>query len=171
MCPRTLFRTRSIQYPYMSTKAESISQDTFSLKDQCHEICCFWFFRESSSPDNSIRVISRIFSTIRGDICNSRCTTGVNCPFKPENLANRYSPSCGRLYAAPWRRPCCCCWAAPRTRPCRCRGSFVLRSHAHPAPGRCCPAYLSHGTGAGTSSRSLYYYSRQVPPILWRNDK
>jgi hypothetical protein len=47
------------------------------------------FFRESSSPDNnSIRVISRFFSKIRGDICNLRCTTGVNCPFKWENFAN-----------------------------------------------------------------------------------
>ncbi len=50
------------------------------FKGQCHEIFCFWFFRESSSPkpfNNSIGSF-QILSKIRGDICKSRCTTGIN---------------------------------------------------------------------------------------------
>ncbi len=49
------------------------------LKGQCHEIFDFWFFCESVSPrPRSIPLGPfRIFSKIRGDICSSRCTTGV----------------------------------------------------------------------------------------------
>jgi hypothetical protein len=50
------------------------------LKGQCHEIFCFWFFYESVSPQPQSIPLGpfRIFSKIRGDICKSRCTTGVN---------------------------------------------------------------------------------------------
>jgi hypothetical protein len=50
------------------------------LKGQCHEIFCFWFFDESASPQpHSIALRPfRIFSKMRGDNCNSRCTTGIN---------------------------------------------------------------------------------------------
>ncbi len=49
------------------------------LKGQCHEIFCFWFFYESVSPQpQRIPLVPfRIFSKIRGNICKSRCTTGV----------------------------------------------------------------------------------------------
>ncbi len=51
-----------------------------SLKGQCHEIFCFWFFYESVSPQPQSIPLGpfRIFSKIRGDIRKSRCTTGVN---------------------------------------------------------------------------------------------
>ena len=51
------------------------------LKGQCHEIFCYWFFfHESVSPQpQSIPCRPfRIFSKIRGDIRESRCTTGIN---------------------------------------------------------------------------------------------
>jgi hypothetical protein len=50
------------------------------LKGQCHEIFCFWFFHEPVSPQpQSIPFRPfRIFSKIRGDIRESRCTTGIN---------------------------------------------------------------------------------------------
>jgi hypothetical protein len=50
------------------------------LKGQCHEIFCFWFFHESVSPQpQSIPFRPfQIFSKIRGDIRESRCTTGIN---------------------------------------------------------------------------------------------
>ncbi len=50
------------------------------LKGQCHEIFCFWFFHESVSPQlqNIPFRPFRIFSKIRRDIRESRCTTGVN---------------------------------------------------------------------------------------------
>ncbi len=54
------------------------------LKGQCHEIFCFWFISWISFPP-SPRVFQldrfeffRIFSIIRGDIRESRCTTGIN---------------------------------------------------------------------------------------------
>ncbi len=51
-----------------------------SLKGQCHEIFCFWFFSWISippAPEYPIRAVSN-FLKIRGDIRNSRCTTGIN---------------------------------------------------------------------------------------------
>jgi hypothetical protein len=50
------------------------------LKGQCHEIFSTGFFRESSSLKPLIIALGllRIFSKIRGDICKSRCTTGIN---------------------------------------------------------------------------------------------
>jgi hypothetical protein len=51
-----------------------------ALNGQRHEIFCFWFFSWIIFPqasNNSIRVFSN-FSKIRGDICKSRCTTGIN---------------------------------------------------------------------------------------------
>ena len=50
------------------------------LKGQCHEIFASGFFHESPSPKPLILTLgsSQIFSKIRGDIRNSRCTTGVN---------------------------------------------------------------------------------------------
>jgi len=51
-----------------------------TLKGQCHEMLCFWFFYESVSPQP--RSISsgpfQIFPKILGDICKSRSTTGIN---------------------------------------------------------------------------------------------
>ncbi len=51
-----------------------------SLKGQWHEIFCFWFFHESVSPQPQSITLRpfRIFSTICGEICKSRCTTGIN---------------------------------------------------------------------------------------------
>ncbi len=49
------------------------------LKGHCHEIFRFWFFSWISfppAPDYTSRPF-QIFSKIRGDICSSRCTTGV----------------------------------------------------------------------------------------------
>jgi hypothetical protein len=42
----------------------------FTLKGQCHEIFCFWFFYESVSPKPLSIPLGpfRIFSKIRGDI-------------------------------------------------------------------------------------------------------
>jgi hypothetical protein len=50
------------------------------LKEQCHEIFCFWFFYESVAlqPQRIPLGPFRIFLKIRGDIRKSRCTTGVN---------------------------------------------------------------------------------------------
>ncbi len=50
------------------------------LKGQFHEIFCFGFFRESSSPKPLLKALGsfQIFSKICGDICKSRCTTGIN---------------------------------------------------------------------------------------------
>ncbi len=51
------------------------------LKGQCHEIFCLRFFSWITFPQapvNNIRIISNFFLKIRGDICKSRCTTGVN---------------------------------------------------------------------------------------------
>ncbi len=50
------------------------------LKGQCHEIFASGFFHESLSPQpHSIPLRQfKIFSKIRGDICKSRCTTGIN---------------------------------------------------------------------------------------------
>ncbi len=50
------------------------------LKGQCHEIFCFWFFYESVSPQPQSVPLGpfRSFSTIRGDIRKSSCTTGIN---------------------------------------------------------------------------------------------
>ncbi len=56
------------------------SKSVAGSKGQCHEIFDFWFFfNESVSPkarEYTIRAISN-FSKICGDICSSRCTTGV----------------------------------------------------------------------------------------------
>jgi hypothetical protein len=56
------------------------SRWTVPLKGQCHEIFCFWFFHESVStqPQSIPFRPFRICSKIRGDICESRCTTGIN---------------------------------------------------------------------------------------------
>jgi hypothetical protein len=50
------------------------------LKGQSHKIFCFRFFHESHSPKPLKITLGsfRIFSKIRGDIRNLRCTTGVN---------------------------------------------------------------------------------------------
>jgi hypothetical protein len=50
------------------------------LKRRCHEIFCFCFFHESVFPQpQSIPFRPfQIFSTIRGDIRESRCTTGIS---------------------------------------------------------------------------------------------
>ncbi len=50
-----------------------------SLKGQCQEIFCFWFFHESVSPKPLIISLGpfRIFSKIRWDIRSSRFATGV----------------------------------------------------------------------------------------------
>jgi hypothetical protein len=50
------------------------------LKGQCHEIFCFWFYYESVFPQPQSITLGpfQIFSTIRGDIRMSRCTTGIN---------------------------------------------------------------------------------------------
>jgi hypothetical protein len=50
------------------------------LKGQCHRFFASDFFHESSSP-KPLKITLRsfqYFSKIRGDICNSRCTTGIN---------------------------------------------------------------------------------------------
>jgi hypothetical protein len=50
------------------------------LKGQCHEIFCFIFFHELSSPKPLKITLGsfRFFSKIRGDISKSRCTAGIN---------------------------------------------------------------------------------------------
>jgi hypothetical protein len=51
-----------------------------SLKGQCHEVFCFWFFcYESVTPQPQSIPLGpfQIFSKIRGDIRSSRLTTGV----------------------------------------------------------------------------------------------
>jgi hypothetical protein len=50
------------------------------LTGQCNEIFRFWFFRESSSPKPVVKAFGsfQIFSKVHGDICKSRCTTGIN---------------------------------------------------------------------------------------------
>ncbi len=51
------------------------------LKGQCHEIFCFRFFSWiifPQAPKKNIRFTFRNLSKIRGDIGNSRCTTGIN---------------------------------------------------------------------------------------------
>ncbi len=50
------------------------------LKGQCHEIFCFRFFNESSSPKPLKITLGsfRFFSKIREDIRKSRCTTAVS---------------------------------------------------------------------------------------------
>jgi hypothetical protein len=51
-----------------------------SLKGQCHEIFCFWFFPESVSPQAQSIALGpfQIFSKIHGDIHKLRCTTSIN---------------------------------------------------------------------------------------------
>ncbi len=51
-----------------------------SLKGQCHEIFCIWFFSWISFPKPLSIPLGpfRIFSKIRGDIRSSRLTTGIN---------------------------------------------------------------------------------------------
>ncbi len=51
-----------------------------SLKGQCHEIFCFWFFHESVSPQPQSIPFGpfQICSKIRGDIRESRFITGIN---------------------------------------------------------------------------------------------
>jgi hypothetical protein len=64
------------------TLKNSLSRDTIPmpLKGQFPEIFCFRFFYESVSPQpQSIPFRPfRFFSKIRGDIPESRCTTGIN---------------------------------------------------------------------------------------------
>jgi hypothetical protein len=50
------------------------------LKEQSHEIFCFWFFHESVCPQPQRIPLGpfQIFSNIHGDIHNSRCTFGIN---------------------------------------------------------------------------------------------
>ncbi len=50
-----------------------------TLKGQCQEIFCFWFFYESVSPQPQSVPLGpfRIFSKSSGDIGSSRLTTGV----------------------------------------------------------------------------------------------
>ncbi len=65
---------------------EKVSRDSLislmhDLKGQCHEIFCVWFFSHElvSPPPQSIPFrLFRIFSKIRGDNRESRCTTGIN---------------------------------------------------------------------------------------------
>jgi hypothetical protein len=56
--------------------------ETLTLKRQCHEIFCFWFFHESVSPQPQSIPLGpfQIFSKIRGDIRKSRCTTVSTTP-------------------------------------------------------------------------------------------
>jgi hypothetical protein len=51
----------------------------YSLKGQCHEMFDFRLFNESVSPKPLSIPIGpfQIFVKVRGDICSSRCTTGV----------------------------------------------------------------------------------------------
>jgi hypothetical protein len=68
---------------YERVKQHKIRQSSRAfvpLKGQCHEIFCFWFFHESVSPQPQCILLRafQIFSTICGDICKSRCTTGIN---------------------------------------------------------------------------------------------
>jgi len=55
---------------------------SFLLKGQCHEIFDFRFFTWISFPTPLIIPLRpfQIFSTIRGDIRQSRCITGINVP-------------------------------------------------------------------------------------------
>jgi hypothetical protein len=50
-----------------------------NVKGHCQEIFDFWFFHESVSPKPLSIPLGPflIFSKIRGDICNSKCTSGV----------------------------------------------------------------------------------------------
>jgi hypothetical protein len=55
----------------------------FSLLQRRDRVTRFFasvFFRESSSPKPLIIALGsfKFFSKIRGDICKSRCTTGIN---------------------------------------------------------------------------------------------
>jgi hypothetical protein len=53
--------------------------EAMNLKGQCHEIFCFWSNESVSPQPQSIPLEPfRIFSKIRGDICKSRWTTGIN---------------------------------------------------------------------------------------------
>ncbi len=64
----------------LENEAERKDQEQWDLKGQCHEIFCFWFFSWISfppAPSIPFRPY-RIFSKIRGDIRESRCTTGIN---------------------------------------------------------------------------------------------
>ncbi len=67
--------------PWSHTTAnDCLSLVTTFFMGQCHEIFCFWFFSWISfslSPEYSINTVSN-FSKIRGNICKSRCTTGIN---------------------------------------------------------------------------------------------
>ncbi len=60
------------------TETENLQSKT-TLKGQCHEFFCFWFFYESVSPQPPSIPLGpfRIFSKSRGDIRSSRLTTGV----------------------------------------------------------------------------------------------
>ncbi len=60
--------------------SKSSPQTLVTLKGQCHEIFSFWFFHESVSPQHQSIPFRPfwIFSKIRGDIRESRCTTGIN---------------------------------------------------------------------------------------------
>jgi hypothetical protein len=65
---------------FVLTISEMVNAGKTSLKGQCHEIFCFWFFHESVSPKTLSIPLGpfRIFSKIRGDIRSSRLTTGIN---------------------------------------------------------------------------------------------
>jgi hypothetical protein len=65
-----------IQY----STAHSRHKKTYSLKGQCHEIFASGFFHESIFPQTQSIPLGpfKIFSKIHGDICKSRCTTGIS---------------------------------------------------------------------------------------------
>jgi hypothetical protein len=67
-------------YVYLQVVIEKNNTFDQSLKRHCNKIFCFRFFSWITfpqAPHNNISIISNFFE-IGGDICKSRCTTGVN---------------------------------------------------------------------------------------------
>jgi hypothetical protein len=69
-----------LQFPFFLFFGILLQFSIVRFKGHCHEICCFWFFDESVSPQPQSIALGpfRIFSKIRGDNRKSRCTTGIN---------------------------------------------------------------------------------------------
>ncbi len=67
------------------------------VKRQCHEIFCFRFFYESSSPKPLKITLESfwIFWKIPGDIRKSRCTTGINDT--SSKFATGINDTCGKF--------------------------------------------------------------------------
>ncbi len=61
-------------------RQKHLPQERVPLKWQLHEFFCLWFFSWISFLQLQSFSLGpfRIFSKIRGDICKSRCTTGIN---------------------------------------------------------------------------------------------